>query len=284
MPLAVGDLASGDGLTAALAAAAAAGGGLAAIINAAAISSPAVCARDPAAATAINVPTKLVAALQEWWAEAGGGGTPPVLIQISTDQTYGGDAPVGGWPEDAPLAPVNEYGRSKVEAERVVAEGWPNAVSLRCSVMIGATAPLAVPVAGTRFLQFVDGAIAQGTEEKNATFFEDEWRNFVAVEDVAAVVVGEVNARAPGAASGCARPPVLNVGGPARLSRLDFARLVARVRGAPENAVRGARAADGPPRAVVSPPDIAMNVTRVQALGYKLTTMQDAVAACAPGA
>ena len=275
----MGDLVTG--VAAALEAAAAAGDGLAAIINAAAISSPRVCEADPVVATAVNVPTQLIAALAAWW-EAGGGGrkegapTPPRFIQISTDQVYGGRAPPGGWHEDAPVAPVNAYGRSKVEAEAAVAAGWPRHVSLRCSVMVGAVAPLPLPIAGTRFLQLVDGVVCGG--DAGATFYEDEWRCFVAVGDVASIAVGEITAADP-----ASRPAIINVGGPQRLSRLDFARLVARVRGAPAAAVTSARAADAPPRGVASPPDIAMDTSLVQRLGYRLTAMEDVVAACQPG-
>ena len=285
IPLAVGDLVTGAGLAAAVEAAAREGGGLAAIINAAATSSPRVCEADPDAAKAANVPSRLIAALAAWWEAAGGGegeGAPitPLFVQISTDQVYGGAAPPGGWPEDAPLAPVNAYGRTKVEAEAAIASAWPRAVALRCSVMVGAVTPLPHPVAGTRFLQFVDGVVGGGGDT-GATFYEDEWRCFVAVGDVARIAVGEIAAAA--AADAPARPPIINVGGPERMSRLAFARLVARVRGVPTTAVAAARAADAPPHGVASPADIAMDTSLAQRLGYRLTPMEDVVAACQPG-
>ncbi|OPC81750.1 dTDP-4-dehydrorhamnose reductase [Embleya scabrispora] len=46
------------------------------------------------------------------------------LIQISTDYVFGGDG-TAPYPEDAPTAPLNAYGRGKLVGERVVADVLP---------------------------------------------------------------------------------------------------------------------------------------------------------------
>ncbi|KAL4436541.1 hypothetical protein ABPG75_003680 [Micractinium tetrahymenae] len=61
------DLANGEGLDACLADLTAGGRQLVAVVNCAAISQPAACERDPAAAEAVNVPAKLLDALERWW-------------------------------------------------------------------------------------------------------------------------------------------------------------------------------------------------------------------------
>lgn len=56
-----------------------------------------------------------------------------VLIHVSTDYVFGASAPGGGAPhgsssyaEDAPTAPINAYGRTKLEGERAVLEMCPD--------------------------------------------------------------------------------------------------------------------------------------------------------------
>ncbi|MFD1078128.1 dTDP-4-dehydrorhamnose reductase [Longispora fulva] len=62
------------------------------------------------------------------------------LIQLSTDYVLsGGTAP---YPEDAPAAPVNAYGRGKLAGERAVLAGLPDAgYVLRTSWLYGAGGP-----------------------------------------------------------------------------------------------------------------------------------------------
>jgi hypothetical protein len=56
-------------------------------VNTAAISQPAQCERDYARAAAINVPTKLVEALER---QRDGGGGEALLVHLSTDQARAG--------------------------------------------------------------------------------------------------------------------------------------------------------------------------------------------------
>jgi len=57
------------------------------------------------------------------------------FVFCSSDQVYGGCAGKGPFAEDAPLAPVNVYGRHKLEAEALVAAAAPGAVCLRLTWM-----------------------------------------------------------------------------------------------------------------------------------------------------
>ena len=89
-----------------------------AVINTAAASVPAWCEQHQDAAIAINVPTQLLTTLQRRGGSA-------LLIHISTDQVYSGnDPPQGGWRETDEPAPINAYGRTKLEAEQAVKVGW----------------------------------------------------------------------------------------------------------------------------------------------------------------
>lgn len=58
------------------------------------------------------------------------------------------------WRESGPCRPINAYGRSKLEAEAVVAQRWPNHAILRSSIIYGPDPPLR-SLGRTLFLQFV---------------------------------------------------------------------------------------------------------------------------------
>jgi dTDP-4-dehydrorhamnose reductase len=53
-------------------------------------------------------------------------GAAAILLQVSTDYVLPGDA-TAPYPEDAPAAPVNAYGRSKLAGERAVLGALPGA-------------------------------------------------------------------------------------------------------------------------------------------------------------
>ena len=278
------DLATGAGLDAAFAAL---GAPPAALINAAALSSPAACEADPAGAAALNVPTRLLAAFAKTC--AGATPAPPPFIQLSTDQVYAGaGGPPGGWTEaGGAVAPVNAYARTKAAAEAAVVGAWPaNHLILRCSVMVGALPP-AWPLAPGRvpFLQFAAAqarAAGEAGTPTAAAFFTDEVRSFVGVRDVARVCVGAATvARAPGV-DVAGLPRVVNVGGPARLSRADFARAVAAGVGVSPGVVRTAARPDGDGAGgrVPSPADIGMDITLLrEGLGFEPRSLEEVIAA-----
>ena len=85
---------------------------------------------DEDAATAVNATgTANVAAA---CAEAGA-----LLLQLSTDYVFAGRA-TAPYPEDAPVQPVNAYGRGKAAGEAAVRAAFPAAVILRPSIIFGA--------------------------------------------------------------------------------------------------------------------------------------------------
>lgn len=188
---------------------------------------------------------------------------------------------------DAPaVRPLNAYAKQKVPAELFVCERYPRSVCLRSSVMFGRLPSNKAAVRGTRFLQFCDEALkrsaaaaaaAAGGEEATTTasFFDDEFRSFVAVTDVARAVAACVRRWGGGGGGGAGahdegQPPppppcAINVGGPERLSRAQFARLVAEARGLDPGLVDAVPSASVD-RAVPSPRDISMRVERLELL------------------
>mmetsp|Transcript_24145 Transcript_24145/g.40472 ORF Transcript_24145/g.40472 Transcript_24145/m.40472 type:complete len:315 (+) Transcript_24145:69-1013(+) len=230
------------------------------IINCAAISQPGVCEKNTELARSINVPSAILSspALKAQQ-------TQPLLIHISTDQVYEGVKSLNA--EDDETNPVNAYGRTKLEAEVAIRANWTNHAILRSSIIFGTTPPL-VPVPRTLFVQWMEGALT-GPEE--VSFFEDEWRNPIFVDDIIAVVntllVKDIDAVWP--------HRTFNMGGPHRLSRVDMAMQLAKVKQCSPDKIKAAPSASVN-RGVASPPDISMDVNRITTeLGITLTSFED---------
>ncbi|KAG2437923.1 hypothetical protein HXX76_005539 [Chlamydomonas incerta] len=273
-----------------------------AVVNCAAISQPALCETEPDKARAVNVPSFLVDCLLRQ--EQARGGLRALLVHISTDQVFDGSRAL--WKEEEAGRPVNVYGKSKLEAEEHILarlpEPHPVAV-LRSSIIYGPPAP--DPVPRPLFLQFVASAVSN--PDKPTAFFADEYRSPVHVQDLcrltqlliaahgqkleaqqqpqgqgaAAAVVPRkaAEALAPGelAAVAARRHRVYNAGGPERLSRVDMARQVADCLGCGHGSIESVPSASVA-RGVVSPPDISMDISRLQTdLGFRPAAFRDAI-------
>lgn len=239
------DLASGEGLADCMSSLET----LDVVINCAALSQPAVCESDVQLARSVNVPTKLLRSLSDWVSQSPptSGRTPPLLIQISTDQVYDGSK--SWWSEIDCTEPVNAYGRTKLEAEQAIQDHWPHHAIIRSSIIYGPQPP-ATTVSRALFLQFVDKSLEEGKPTK---FFADEWRCPVHVDDIVATcMMLSSNPKLT--------HRVFNLGGPERLSRVDMAKAVAIHRGYSMNAIIEvpARSVD---RGATSPADISMDTT-----------------------
>jgi dTDP-4-dehydrorhamnose reductase len=121
------------------------------------------------------------------------------LVHLSTDVVFRGDR--GRYREEDEPDPVNDYGRSKAEAERRVAAAHPGATIVRTSLMYGGR--------------------EQGPQERlareNRRFFADELRSPVHVGDLAEAILELIELDAPGP---------LHLGGADDISRFDFAVLL----------------------------------------------------------
>jgi dTDP-4-dehydrorhamnose reductase len=121
------------------------------------------------------------------------------LVHLSTDLVF--DGKQGRYREHDTPAPVSAYGRSKAEAERLVAELHREATLVRTSLIYGGAEP--------------------GAQERLAVegkrFFVDEIRSPVQVGDLAEALLEVVALELPGA---------LHLGGADNLSRFDFAVLL----------------------------------------------------------
>lgn len=121
------------------------------------------------------------------------------LVHLSTDIVF--DGMRGRYREDDELSPVNDYGRSKAEAERRVAEHHPRATIVRTSLIYGGDEP------GPQEL----------LARKGTRFFVDEIRSPVHVADLADALLELVELDVTGP---------LHVAGADDISRYDFAKLL----------------------------------------------------------
>lgn len=121
------------------------------------------------------------------------------LVHLSTDLVFDGQR--GRYREEDPLNPVSDYGRSKAEAERRVAEILPAATLARTSLIYGGLEP--------------------GPQERLARegtrFFVDERRSPVHAGDLAEALLDVIALDVPGP---------LHVGGADDVDRYSFALLL----------------------------------------------------------
>lgn len=149
------------------------------------------------------------------------------LIHISTDLVFDGRSARPYQEEDIPL-PSLPYGRSKLEAEQIVAAAAPGALIVRPSLLYGGRIR-------ARHEQLARDAAAEGL---GTIFFEDEIRSPIAVADLAAALLE----LAVGDDSG-----LLHVGGPEAVNRYQLARAIVEADGGDPDRLRPGLAAERSP-------------------------------------
>jgi len=172
------------------------------VIHLAAESRTAICQQDPQTAYFGNV----VATANLLKASAGISPLP-YFMYVSTDMVFSGHE--GGYQATDPVAPINEYGRSKVQAESLVSQYPGNWSIVRPALIYGAT----IGDRGSSFSWTLD-VLKSG----KARFYTDEVRTPVYVNDLIRLIWLLWHTRFRG---------IIHAGGPERLTRFEFARQVA---------------------------------------------------------
>jgi dTDP-4-dehydrorhamnose reductase len=215
------------------------------IFHLAGLTKPDDCAADPPAARQINVQgAKLVAQ-----AAATAGAR---FVFTSTDQVFDGSRALSA--ESDPARPLGVYGRSKLDAEAAVMEAtYGKALVLRLALTYGWGRGAAK---GRNFCEQWLRLILTGGR---VAAFTDQWRTPIYAEDACLAML-------TGATQGW--DGVLNLAGPERANRYDFAAQLAAEFGFPVEAVQAASASDvvfRDPR----PADASLSITRLQGLGFQ---------------
>jgi nucleoside-diphosphate-sugar epimerase len=140
------------------------------IIHLAAIVGAAACDRDPLLARSVNLEAvKLLTRLRS---------QEQLLIYPNTNSGYGVTSGQSLCTEDSPLKPISLYGRTKVEAERVVLD-QSNTIALRLATVFGMSPRMRLDLLVNHFVY------AACKEGYLVVFEKDFKRNFVHVRDVA---------------------------------------------------------------------------------------------------
>jgi nucleoside-diphosphate-sugar epimerase len=140
------------------------------VIHLAAIVGAAACDRDPLQATSVNLDAvRLLNRLRS---------PRQLVIFPNTNSGYGITSGQSYCTEESPLEPISLYGRTKVEAERLLLDS-PNAVALRLATVFGMSPRMRLDLLVNHFVH------AAVTEGYLVIFEKDFKRNFVHVRDVA---------------------------------------------------------------------------------------------------
>jgi dTDP-4-dehydrorhamnose reductase len=233
------------------------------VLNAAAYTDVDGCERDPARAKAVNA--EAPGALAALCREAGSR-----LVHVSTDYVFDGRA-AAPLAEDAPVAPLSEYGRSKLAGERAVLAARGDAVVVRTSWVFGR---------GKNFIRAVRGraeAIRRGEAAGPLRVVDDQVGSPTYAEDLAGGLLDLVDRGARG---------LYHLANSGAASRLELARFALTVADANTGARPGAGLADLEiqpvktvdfPLPAQRPLYTVLDCGRARALGVALRPWQDAV-------
>lgn len=151
------------------------------------------------------------------------------VVFVSTDNVF--DAEAGAPDESVPPRPVNAYGRAKLAAERILA-GLPAVSLLRVSLIYGWE-----PADSPKWLNFFAACVHRLRAGEQVTAPVDQWTTPVLLDDVVEVTTALARARTP--------PRLLHLGGPDRISRAEWAVLIAAQLGVPPGLVVAEPRANG---------------------------------------
>lgn len=145
------------------------------------------------------------------------------LLHISSDAVFSGTADRYREPDPCDPMPGYTYGEQKAEAELRVRKLCSGATILRASLLYSSDGTGALNEAIRESVSLDSGSLDSGTRDSGLAgsplrHFTDEYRCPAHVEDVAAAVVGSIEAVHSGVAL-----PVIHAGGPELLSRFEIA-------------------------------------------------------------
>ncbi|MGK7873110.1 MAG: NAD(P)-dependent oxidoreductase [Xenococcaceae cyanobacterium] len=219
----------------------------AAVIHTAAQSSPNFCQSHPDESYPINVTASLnIAGLSADYA------IPCVFT--STDLVFNGINPP--YRETDPVSPISHYGEQKAIAEQGILERYPRTAICRMPLMFGIAPPTA-----SSFIQPFIKALREG---QDLLLFTDEFRTPVSASTAAGGLLLALE-KVEG---------LLHLGGKERVSRYQFACLMAQVLQLPQERLKACRQKDVQMAAPRSP-DASLDSSRAFALGYQPLSLRE---------
>lgn len=227
-----------------------------AVIHAAAASDPHFCQLNPRISALANVEASAnIARLCAKYAAA--------CVFTSSDLVFDGlKAP---YAEDAPVSPVSLYGEQKAKAEEVMLDLYPRTVVCRMPLMFGEPGP-----AAKSFLQPMMTAMR---EHRTLQLFVDEFRTPVCAESAVQGLILALTLQKGGR---------LHLGGRERISRYGFGVLLMSYLRRFDAVLVPSRQTDVK-LAAPRPPDVSLDSSKAFALGYRPSSLRDALVRLFPG-
>lgn len=203
------------------------------VVHGAAMTNVDGCEREPDKARLVNALAtgRLAQACREHGAR---------LVYVSTDYVF--DGARGGYREDDAPNPIQTYGASKLEGERLAQESLPDVAIARTSVVYGPHK--------NNFVLWLLGELRAG---RRVRIVDDQRVSPTLTHDLAAQVLALIDARATG---------IYHTAGATALDRLTLARQIARAFDADESLIDPIRSTDLSWLAK-RPMDSTLDVTRI---------------------
>ena len=148
------------------------------------------------------------------------------LIYVSTDFVF--DGKKGRYDEEDTPAPVNYYGLTKLEAERRVQDLAEKYCIVRASVIFGST-----PAVGK--VNFALWLLGKLRRKEQVNIVTDQWNSPTLNSNMSEMTLEILELKLEG---------IIHVSGATRVSRYDFARLLAQTFSLDSNLIKAASAAD----------------------------------------
>ncbi|MFH0955506.1 MAG: SDR family oxidoreductase [Candidatus Micrarchaeota archaeon] len=216
------------------------------VIHLAALTDVDLCERDPKLARLVHVTgtQNIVDACQKF---------QPHLIFISTEFVF--DGKKGNYSENDKTNPVNVYGQTKLQAEKIVS-------TLKSNCIVRTATPYSAKASTKKFLGQV---IEKLSNNRPVNAFADLIRSPTRVENLVDNFPRLVSQKTTGH---------LNLAGDSRISMYDAALQIAKVFGFDESLVKKTKSSEVKLDAF-RPLDTSLNVSKAKKLGFKLETFPE---------
>ncbi|MFH1403050.1 MAG: dTDP-4-dehydrorhamnose reductase [Candidatus Altiarchaeota archaeon] len=176
------------------------------------------------------------------------------IVFISTDYVFDGEGTM--YDEEDEVNPVNHYGLTKLEGEKIVQESGLDFMIARTSVLYGWHEPR------LNYATWVLDKLGQG-EEINVV--DDRYKSPTLTDNLAEVVKGLCEKKASG---------IYHTSGSERISMYDFAVKTAEAFGLDPKLIRRQKSGEFRQKAL-RPPDSSLNVSKVKKMGLRLFNVSE---------
>jgi len=190
------------------------------------------------------------------------------IVFVSTDYIF--DGAKGDYIEDDPPNPINYYGLSKLEAEKVVAQTCENHIIARPSVIYSWVPPdqRLLQSSSGKLLNFAMWLIQKLSNKEPVRIVTDQYGSPTLANSLAETLVRLSESDHTG---------TYHIAGKTRLSRYDFAVKIARRLGLDESLILSI-ATDQLRQVAKRPTDSSLNVEKIEKhLNVKMLTIDDAL-------